>query len=195
VVEVVSTGTHLVPQPDWLNHCDITTARRLRVVLATVALKEASQKGKQLIHPLLAKQGILSLDDVASLESSRIDQLLGLMACANLDDLYSAVGGGSIILRELEDALDRVGISRAVLNWVTVEVSGSNTANRPGVLAYLAGLVSEAGGNIIHTIHTTSPDGSFYLRLVLAGLDEERKENLHELFSKSRFPLDKVEIV
>jgi hypothetical protein len=195
VVEVISIGPHLVPQPDWLNHCDITTARRLRVVLATVALKEASQKGKQLIHPLLAKQGILSLDDVASLESSRIDQLLGLMACANLDDLYSAVGGGSIILRELEDALDRVGISRAVLNWVTVEVSGSNIANRPGVLAYLAGLVSEAGGNIIHTIHTTSPDGSFYLRLVLAGLDEERKENLHELFSKSRFPLDKVEIV
>ena len=195
VVEVVSTGTHLVPQPEWLNHCDITTARRLRVVLATVALKEASQKGKQLIHPLLAKRGILSLDDVASLESSRIDQLLGLMACANLDDLYSAVGGGSINLRELDDALDRVGISRAVLNWITIEVSGSNTANRPGVLAYLAGLVSEAGGNIIHTIHTTSADGSFYLRLVLAGLDEERKEHLRELYSKSRFPLDQVEIV
>jgi len=117
------------------------------------------------------------------------------MACANLDDLYSAVGGGSISLSELENALDLVGISRTALNWITVEVSGSNTANRPGVLAYLAGLVSEAGGNIIHTIHTTAEDGSFYLRLVLANLDEEHKQLLMDLFSKSRFPLDKVEIV
>jgi (p)ppGpp synthase/HD superfamily hydrolase len=195
VVEVISNGPHLVPQPDWLNHCDISTARRLRIVLATVALKEASLRGKQLIHPLLAKRGLLSLDDVASLDYSRVEQLLGLLACANLDDLYSAVGDGSISLNELEETLDRVGISRVALNWITVEVTGSNAANQPGVLAYLAGLVSETGGNIIHTIHTTSNDGSFYLRLVLAGLDEEHKDQLRELFAKSRFPLDRVEIV
>jgi len=30
---------------------------------------------------------------------------------------------------------------------------------------------------------------------VLAGLDEEHKDQLRELFAKSRFPLDRVEIV
>ncbi|MFZ3071337.1 MAG: HD domain-containing protein [Anaerolineaceae bacterium] len=195
MVEVVTGGVHQVPQQDWLNHCDVTTARRLRIVLATVGLKEASKKGRELIHPLLARRGILALEDVASLDNNRIEQMLGLLACANLDDLYSAIGGGSIHLEELENALDLVGISKTALGWITVEVSGSNTSNRPGTLAYLAGLVSEAGGNIIHTIHTTAEDGSFYLRLVLAGLDESSRNDLLDLFNKSRFPLDKVEIV
>jgi len=195
VVEVISTGPHQVPKPEWLDHCDVSTARRLRVVLARVALKEASQKGKALIHPLLAKRGILALEDVSALEHTRVEQLLGLMACASLDDLYSAVGGGSISLSQLESALDLVGISRVGLGWITVEVSGSNTANRPGGLAYLAGLVSESDGNIIRTVQSTQEDGSFYLRLLLTGITEENKKRLTEAFTKSRFPLDRVEIV
>ncbi len=195
VVEVVTGGKHQVPQQEWLNHCDVTTARRLRVVLATVGLKADSNKGKDLIKPLIAKRGVLALEDVASLDPNRIEQLLGLLACANLDDLYAAVGGGSIYLTELENALELVGISRTTLGWVTVEIFGANTANRPGALAYLAGLISEASGNIIHTIHTTSQDGSFYLRFVLAEINESSKNHLLDLLNKSRFPLNKVEVV
>ena len=195
VVEVISTGPHLAPKPEWLDHCDVSTARRLRIVLARAALKEASQKGKALIHPLLAKRGILALEDVSALAQNRTEQLLGLMACASLDDLYSAVGGGSISLTQLETALDLVGISRMGLGWITVELSGSNTANRPGGLAYFAGLVSAANGNIIRTVHTTAEDGSFYLRLLLTGITDEGKQMLSEAFAKSRFPLDRVEIV
>ena len=195
VVEVISTGPHQVPKPEWLDHCDVSTARRLRIVLARVALKEASQKSKALIHPLLAKRGILALEDVSALAHNRVEQLLGLMACASLDDLYSAVGGGSISLAQLENALDLVGISRVGLGWITVEISGSNTANRPGALAYFASLVSEADGNIIRTVHTTAEDGSFYLRLLLTGISEEGKQKLSESFARSRFPLDRVEIV
>jgi Guanosine polyphosphate pyrophosphohydrolases/synthetases len=195
VVEVISTGPHLAPKPEWLDHCDVSTARRLRIVLARAALKEASQKGKALIHPLLAKRGILALEDVSALAHNRTEQLLGLMACASLDDLYSAVGGGSISLTQLESALDLVGISRMGLGWITVELSGSNTANRPGGLAYFAGLVSAANGNIIRTVHTTAEDGSFYLRLLLTGITDEGKQMLSEAFAKSRFPLDRVEIV
>ncbi|NMC15352.1 MAG: HD domain-containing protein [Chloroflexi bacterium] len=195
VVEVISTGPHLAPKPEWLDHCDVSTARRLRIVLARAALKEASQKGKALIHPLLAKRGILALEDVSALANNRTEQLLGLMACASLDDLYSAVGGGSISQAQLESALDLVGISRMGLGWITVELSGSNTANRPGGLAYFAGLVSAANGNIIRTVHTTAEDGSFYLRLLLTGITDEGKQMLSEAFAKSRFPLDRVEIV
>ena len=79
--------------------------------------------------------------------------------------------------------------------WISVRLSGSNTANRPCGLAYFAGLVSAANGNIIRTVHTTAEDGSFYLRLLLTGITDEGKQMLSEAFAKSRFPLDRVEIV
>ena len=121
--------------------------------------------------------------------------MLGLLACANLDDLYAAIGDGSIYVNEFTEALDLVGISRSALNWVTVAVLGSNNSNRPGVLSYLAGLVYEAGANILRTVSTTTKEGSFSLRMVLGGLDEVSKHKLTSLFEQSRFPLDKVEIV
>jgi len=195
VVEVITGGERKVPHPDWLNHCSTTTARMLRVVLATVALKESSKKGRELIHPLLADRGILALEDVLTLDRNRIEAMLGLLACANLDDLYSAVGGGSIYLEELENSLDLVGISKTALAWTTVQIIGSKASNRPGVLAYLAGLISQAGGNIISTIHNTSADGSYSLRLVINSLDEIASKQLMELLEKSKFPLDKFEIV
>ena len=86
-------------------------------------------------------------------------------------------------------------ISRLNLNWSTVNIQGSKQTNKPGGLAYLAGLVSKTGGNIIRTVHNTSSDGSFSLRLVLAGIDEVGREKLAELFRASQMDLDKVEIV
>lgn len=195
VVEVVTRGERMKPTEDWLNHCSGTTARILRTVLATVSLRESSQIGQEKIHSVLATRGILSLEDVQALDRSRVEGMLGLLACANLDDLYSAVGGGSIYLTELENILDLVGISKAALSWTTVQVYGSNQINRPGVLAYLAGLVSKAGGNIIRTINNTLPDGSFYLRLVLSGIDVEAQKVLMDLFANSKFPMDKFEVV
>lgn len=195
VVEVVTTGTHIIPSPDWLNHCNVTTARRLRSVLATVGLKEASRRGRKMIHPILADRGIIALEDVSSLDASRVEAMLGLLACANLDDLYSAIGDRAIYLDEFTEALDLAGISRSALNWVTVEVSGANTSNRPGVLSYLAGLVYEAGANILRTVSTTSKEGAFTLRMVLGELNAESKQKVIDLFSQSRFPLEKVEIV
>jgi len=159
------------------------------------ALKESSRIGIEMIHGELAERGILDLKDVQALDKNRIEAMLGLLACASIDDLYSAVGGKSIHLDELRNALDMVGISKNALQWSTIEVAGSNATNRPGFLAYIAGLVSDSGGNIIRTINNTSPDGSFYLRLVLAGLKDETKARLSELFKQSKFPLDKIEIV
>lgn len=194
VVEVVTSGAHKVPEPDWLNHCNVTTARRLRIVLATVGLKEASKKGRELIHPLIMKRGVLDLEDVASLDINRVEALLGLLACANLDDLYSAVGGGSISQDEFENALDLVGISTSSLKWTSVRLIGANTSNRPGGLSYLAGLVSDAGANILRTVSSTNLEGAFQVRMVLTGLNDAQKHALVETFKQSRFPLDVIEI-
>lgn len=195
VVEVVTSGTHLKPDPDWLNHCDVTTARRLRTVLAMVGLKEAGIRGREIIRPILAQQGILALEDLRFPDNHRIESLLGMLACASLDDLYAAIGDGSINLREFEEALEVAGISRSSLGWVTVEVSGSNTSNRPGMLYYVTSIVFEVGANIIRTSNTSNPEGAFNLRMVLTGLDEQGKNKLHEALKQSRFPLDKIEIV
>ncbi len=195
VVEVITGGERQAPNPDWLNHCSTTTARMLRVVLATAALKATSKKGRSLIHPLLAKRGILALEDVQALDQNRIEGVLGLLACANLDDLYSAVGGGSIYIEELENSLDLAGITKVGLGWTTAQIYGSNTSNRPGVLAYLAGLISQVGGNIIRTSHSSSPDGSYSLRLVVVNLDDNSINKLRNLLENSNFPLDTFEIV
>ncbi len=195
VVEVITWGEHLVPIPDWLEHCNITTARALRIVLATVALKDTSLKGRKLIHSVLAQRGILDLEDVLALAQDKVESLLGLLACASLDDLYAAIGGGSIQLLELEKAMDESEITRLSMNWNTVKIQGSEKTNKPGGLAYLAGLVSSSGGNIIRTVHNTSSDGSFTLRLVLAGITEAGRDKLIELFETSSMDLEKVEIV
>lgn len=194
VLEIVSAGPHKQPELDWLNHCNPTTARILRNVLARVKLKEASQLGKTMIHPVLVKRGLLDLSDVASLAPSRIESLLGILACANLDNLYSAIGGGSIVLREFENALDFVEISRSALHWTSIEFKGSNTANKPGGLAYFASLISESGANIIRTVNTTTKEGDFHVRMVLTGLEEDEKHKLYDIFSRSRYPLDSIEI-
>ena len=81
------------------------------------------------------------------------------------------------------------------MNWNTVKIQGSEKTNKPGGLAYLAGLVSSSGGNIIRTVHNTSSDGSFTLRLVLAGITEAGRDKLIELFETSSMDLEKVEIV
>lgn len=194
VVEVVSDGPHKQPDPDWLNHCGPTTARLLRNVLARVNLKAASKEGRKKIHPILIKHGILDLNDVASLEPNRLESMLGLLACANLDDLYAAIGGGSIFLEEVENAMGLSGISDSASRWTSIQVYGSNTSNRPGGLAYLAGLITEAGGNILRTVNTTSKNGDFHVRMVLDGLQESQKGYLRKLFSESRFPLVEIEI-
>ena len=194
VLEVVSSGPHKQPEPDWLNHCNPTTARLLRNVLARVNLKQASEKGRRIIHPILVRQGVLDLNDVASLEPNRLESMLGLLACANLDDLYSAVGGGSIFVNEVENAMDLTGIKESTLRWTSLQIRGNNSSNRPGALAYFAGLITEAGGNILRTVNTTSKNGDFHVRMVLNGLENEQKDYLKKLFAESRFPLLEIEI-
>lgn len=194
VVEVLSGEPHKVPDPDWLNHCNASTARLLRNVLAMVNLKEASRRGREAIHNIISERGILDLDDVRALDPNRIEALLGLLACANLDDLYSAIGGGSISPEEFENALDLVGISRTALRWTSLLVEGPESTNRPGGLAYFAGIVSEVGGNILRTVSSTSKDGDFRLRMILGGIEGEQRQVLIDRFNTSRFPISKVEI-
>ncbi len=195
VVEVLTGGTAKVPVPEWLNHCDASTARRLRVVLARVTLKEASKKGKAMSHAVLAERGILDLEDITALEPSRITTLLGMLACANVDDLYAAIGEGSILLREFEDTLDLVGIISTTPRWTSLLISGSGEINRPGILASIAGLISKSKVNILRTVNHTFKDGTFQLRMVMPGLSQEQIAGLYQLLDENKtFPLDKVEI-
>jgi (p)ppGpp synthase/HD superfamily hydrolase len=194
VLEVVSTGPHKIPEPDWLNHCNASTARRLRNVLARVKLKIAGEEGRKKIHPILAKEGILDLNDVASLEPNRLESLLGLLACANLESLYEAIGGGSIFLDEVEGALDATHLTASQLQWTSIQIRGNNNSNQPGGLAYFASLITEAGGNILRTVNTTAKSGDFDVRMVLNGLSDEQKNHLRSLFNESRFPLTEIEI-
>ncbi len=195
VVQVVTYGERLVPSVEWLEFCNLTTARLLRSVLVTVALKQTAEEGRKRIKPLLSPRGIMELEDVQIQERVKFENFLSSLAAANLDDFYSALGGGALRLSDVKDALDEAGISPEVMGWTSLNIIGPSNTNKPGVLAYLAGLVSEVGGNILRTVNNTYPDGSFTLRWVIKGLDEENKKDLYQAFSECDIQLTKVDII
>jgi (p)ppGpp synthase/HD superfamily hydrolase len=195
VVEVITRDKRIVPEESWLSFVNSTTARNLRSVLAIEALKQSAEKGSQLLKELLSERGILDLEDVGALYPERVDNLLEETGSASLQDLYSAVGSGAIRLKDLAEVLDLVEISRAGLNWTTINIVGSKLSNKPGVLARLAGMVSDAGGNIVRSINNTLPDGGFYLRLVLGDVEKEKLEHIRAAYRLSGLEFEEIEIV
>jgi (p)ppGpp synthase/HD superfamily hydrolase len=195
VVEVITDGERMVPSDEWLDFCNLSTARQLRSALITVALKQTAEEGRERLRPLLVERGIVDLEDVQVQERVKLENLLSALSAASLDDLYSALGGGAVRLSEVDEALDESGISREVLGWTTINIVGPGNTNKPGVLAYLAGVVSNFGGNILRTVNNTFTDGSFTLRWVIQGLDEDQKDDLMTAFINCEIELVKVEIV
>jgi (p)ppGpp synthase/HD superfamily hydrolase len=195
VVEVVTTGKRLLPSTEWLQYCNLSTARQLRSVLVTAALRQTAEEGRALMRPLLTARGIIDLEDVQVQEQDKLENLLSTLSAASLDDLYSALGGGAVRLSDVDEAMDETGVSREALGWTTINIVGPTNTNKPGVLAYLAGLVSKYGGNILRTVNNTFTDGSFTLRWVIQGITTAQKERLLEAFMNCEIELKKVEIV
>ena len=195
VVEVITSTQRLKPTREWLNYANPSTARRLRAVLATEALKRSEEQGEAAARPVLMARGILDLKDVLALEKDRFDILLGQLACASLTDLYVAVGGGAVPLDQLGRGLDEAGISGESLDWTTIRIVGCPETHRPGVLAQLAGMVSQVGGNILRSVNDTLPDGGFMVRLVVRNLDKEALERLSESFEQMDVEFEVIEIV
>jgi len=195
VVEVVTAGQRLVPSEEWLKFANISTARLLRVVLATQAIRASADQGREMIKPLLISRGILALEDVQALERDRFDNLLEKLSTASLEDLYAALGGGAIRLVDISNALDEIGISKDNLGWATINIVGASQTNKPGVLATLAGLLSAEGGNIIRSVNNTRPDGSFALRLVTRNLTPDKVESLRQAYLNCGFDFQTLELV
>lgn len=174
VVEVITHGPRLVPTEEWLQYCTPSTARLLRVVLATDALRKTAEQGRLMIKSILSTRGLVALEDLQVLESDKTDNLLEQLSCASPEDLYAAVGGGAIRLEDVSDVLDRYGVTKEGLGWLTVNIAGPAKSNRPGVLVTVAGLVSENGGNILRSVNDTFPDRGFAFRLVVGNIQPER---------------------
>ncbi len=194
VVEVVTGSGRLVPQEDWLTFANPSTTRLLRGVLVTEALKKSAEIGRQMVGSTLSTRGILALEDVQALEPDRFDNMLEKVAAASLEDLYSSLGSGAVRLIDLEQALDAAGIVDEVLNWTTVNLTGTHAANRPGVLATLALLISQAEGNILRSVNNTLPNGGFYLRLVIGNLSSRTRSTLRKAFEETGIELETLEI-
>jgi (p)ppGpp synthase/HD superfamily hydrolase len=195
VVEVITSGQRITPSEEWLSYCNASTARLLQGVLATVALRRAADEGRQQIKGILSRMGLLSLEDIRSLEPDRWDNLLERLACANLEDLYAAVGGGAVRLQDLEEALETTGITRESLGWTSIYIRGEGSAHRPGTLARLATVVSSHGGNILRSENNSLPDGGFEIRLVVRHIDEDGKSRLLKAYQESGIAISALELV
>ncbi len=195
MIEVVTGGSRLMPVEEWLSFCNITTSGLLRAVLANSDLKRDAELGRQQLRTVLAARGLLALEDMEALDGDRIDTLLGLLGRTNLEDLYAAIGGGAVRLLDVARALDQVCITKQSLHWTSIEMVAPVETNRPGVLALLASLVSERGGNILRSVNDTLPDGGFSLRLVVSMLDAESQERLYQDYLSCNVELKWVELV
>jgi len=195
VVEVITNGPRLIPSEEWLSYCNPSTARLLRVVLATEALRTAAEQGRQIIKSILADRGLVTLEDLQVLERDKTDNLLEQLSCASLEDLYAAVGGGAIRLEDVVFQLDRFGITKENLEWLTINLIGPRSANRPGVLVTVAGFVSSEGGNIIRSVNNTFQDGSFALRLVVKNINPEKQQQLYQDFQNCGIEFQTLELV
>jgi (p)ppGpp synthase/HD superfamily hydrolase len=198
LVEVITSTTRMPPESSWLKFVNPATARILRSVLAVEDLRRAADNGKQQLQKVLHERGILALEDVQALYPERINQLLESTGAANLQDMYAAIGSGAIRIVDMSEALDEVGISKLELDWTTINIQSDSFANRPGVLAKLAGLISDSGGNIVRSVNNTMPDGGFYLRLVVGNLNilnDDKKAFKNEASEISGIDIKKMEIV
>lgn len=195
VVEVITGGKRVTPSEEWLNYCNTSTQRLLQSVLATEALRSAAEEGQAQIKSILGHKGLLDLEDVRALEPDRWDNLLERLACANLEDLYAAVGGGAISPHDLEEALDATGITKESLGWTSINIIGEGSAHRPGTLSRLAGIVSAHGGNILRSVNNTLPDGSFEIRLVIRYIGAEQQEKIRHAYLESGIDLRLLELV
>jgi hypothetical protein len=164
-------------------------------VLATESLRRAAEQGREIIKAVLVRHGVLALEDVRALERDRWDNLLESLACANMEDLFAAVGGGAVRLEDLDHALTKTGINRETLCWTTISFVGTGKSHRPGVLAHLAGMVSQHGGNILRSVNNTLPNGGFDLRLVVSNLSPEAAERLALAYHRSEIEFSSLEIV
>jgi (p)ppGpp synthase/HD superfamily hydrolase len=195
IVEVITSGHRLKPSQEWLNFCNDSTARVLRMVLDTQSLIVAAETGHKIIKEVLNQRGILELKDVDALHKDKIDNLLARLACASIEDIYVAIGSGAIRLIDFEKSLDDAGICQDMLGWSSILLVADKRYNRPGVLSQLAGIVSESGGNILRSVNNTLPNGGFLLRIVIGSLDLKQKSSLKDTLLHSGIVFSQMELV
>jgi guanosine-3',5'-bis(diphosphate) 3'-pyrophosphohydrolase len=195
LVEVITSTSRIPPDSSWLKIVNPPTARLLRSVLAIENLRRAAEDGKKLLHAVLCERGIMVLEDVQSLYPDRITQLLETTGAANLQDFYVAVGSGAVRLRDIANILDESGVSKVDLNWTTINIQSGPYANKPGVLAKLAGLISDSGGNIVRSVNNTMPDGGFNLRLVVQNMTMENQIFCERASSLTGINVKEIEMV
>ncbi|MCE1253416.1 MAG: HD domain-containing protein, partial [Anaerolineae bacterium] len=195
IVAVITGPQRFLPTEQWLKFSNPSTARTLRSVLANESLKRHAEEGKARVKEILISRGLFALEDVLALFPDKMDLLLEEMGCATLEDLYTTIGGGAIRLMDFQNELNKLGLSKAELKWTSINLTGSAADNHPGTLAALITLVSERQGNILRAVVNTRPDGSYYFRLIIEGLNPNQEKLLLHDFSNSPYLLRMFEIV
>ncbi len=195
IVEVVTEGKRLVPSEEWLKYANASTTRAIRSVITMEALRKAAEEGRQILRPILAAHGLIALEDIQALNPDQYDNLLEQLGAASLEDLHVSLGSGAIRLMDISASLDATGLTAEKLRWTTISMVGTRESNQPGVLAHLANLVSQAGGNILRSVNNTLPDGGFYLRIVVKNLTPDRKDNLRLAFLQCGLAFESLDVV
>jgi (p)ppGpp synthase/HD superfamily hydrolase len=137
---------------------------------------ELAIEGRQMIADLLAKNGLLSLEDLGD----KIRQILYGNNCSSMEEAYARIAQGNLTLATISDWVEKQSQAfKAERQCTTILVSDHD---RPGVISEISSLVLQFGGNIsdmglsFNSDHTT-----FRMRLVVNNLDPSKERRIRAI--------------
>jgi|GEM_PF-1797130 len=140
--------------------CLPQTRERIGVILGAEAKLKIISRGKDMMRTVLAKRGLLDLDDLG-----KRDDLLTYFGCNNNEELYIKLGNRSKSTRSVASRMRSIGITKSKLNLSTIECSGSNPGD---ILHDVNDLLKRCGRVIKKSIYEVD-ENSYYLRIVFEG--------------------------
>ncbi len=99
VVEIITSPTSKGPSRDWLNHIKTSSARSKIKAFFKVELKDENIRRGKIMFEEAAK--IRNFSSSQLLEEKYIEELLFKYSMSNMDELYAAIGGGSLVAAQV----------------------------------------------------------------------------------------------
>lgn len=128
--------------------------------------------GITIFSDVLPARGLLNIED---LEINLAMSVLRHFNCLSVDDLYFMVGNESINKNVLNEALDKMEITKDRIG-TSIRVIGRD---EQGILAYLSGVINHLDGNIV-LINQQNNRSFFDLRMVIHNLSPEQETILRQ---------------
>lgn len=182
-VQIIPGTERIAPERETLQYCLPATAQIIHKQLETERKQAAIDDGRSAVNLLMTQLMLPNLEQLAA----RMTPILPEIGCNSLDELYFMAGSQKDgFMDKIQAALQKAGISKEKLGWMTIRVHG---ADHPGILVNIFEQLAAAGGNVINLdLHVE--DGLFQIVLVADKLTPDKEAQIDNwILSDPRFEI------